>query len=339
MRKKEVLARALAGTGFTRWRARNNHGSNPVTILAYHRVLDYQDANYWHDVELISATPDVFESQMRYLAENYSPVTLSQYVDALDGKYELPPRPVLVTFDDGHIDNYEVAFPILKRHGVPAAIFLSTAYIDSGEPFWFDQVSAWIHRLDGLALEELGIAKRDISGSLPVRRKLSADYLEMLKELSDADRQDRVAKLKDRADVQGIELNREWARPMNWSQVNEMIAGGMEFGSHTVTHPVLSRLSDDRQALELTLSRQRIMDMTQKAARVLAYPVGGRQDYTESTTRLARQAGYEAAMAYVSGVTRTPGSCRYYLPRLHVERYTSRAWFEAMLCCPDLFTG
>ena len=72
---------------------------------------------------------------MDYLRANYDPITLRDLVAWLDRGHPLPPRPALVTFDDGYRDNAEVAWPIMRERGVPAVIFLATDYIGTGQPF------------------------------------------------------------------------------------------------------------------------------------------------------------------------------------------------------------
>jgi peptidoglycan/xylan/chitin deacetylase (PgdA/CDA1 family) len=74
--------------------------------------------------------PKKLTQQMEFLAEQgYSPLTLSDFILLLEKKKAAPAKPVLLTFDDGYIDNYEQAMPILKRHGFPATIFISPGTI------------------------------------------------------------------------------------------------------------------------------------------------------------------------------------------------------------------
>ncbi|MBL8524644.1 MAG: polysaccharide deacetylase, partial [Betaproteobacteria bacterium] len=78
-----------------------------ITILAYHRILNSWDEEHFpFDVELISASCEDFAWQMEYVRSHYSPIAFRDVIAFLDGKCALPPRPLLVTFDDGFDDNY-----------------------------------------------------------------------------------------------------------------------------------------------------------------------------------------------------------------------------------------
>jgi len=106
-----------------------------VLILTYHDVRAAADNSGPETDEDKSYVmpPDDFEAQIRYLiAAGYSPIALSEAVDGLTGKKPLPPRPVVITFDDGYAGNYTEALPILERYGIRATVFLIAGQV--GEP-------------------------------------------------------------------------------------------------------------------------------------------------------------------------------------------------------------
>ena len=89
-----------------------------IPVLNYHQVEE-KDGNP------LTLWPDQFEAQMAYLAEEgYTPITIDEMMDALENGAPLPEKPVIITFDDGYADNYEYAYPILKKYGFKATIFL-----------------------------------------------------------------------------------------------------------------------------------------------------------------------------------------------------------------------
>jgi peptidoglycan/xylan/chitin deacetylase (PgdA/CDA1 family) len=113
---------------------------NSVTVLCYHRVIDAGDpARAWAHPGLATST-HVFERQMELLASWFDPISLSETVRWLDWGGEIPRRAVLVTFDDGWIDTYTNAFPIMKRLGIPGVVFLATGLIGTQERQWADAV-------------------------------------------------------------------------------------------------------------------------------------------------------------------------------------------------------
>ncbi|TXK76937.1 polysaccharide deacetylase family protein [Paenibacillus sp. N3.4] len=97
-----------------------------IPVLSYHSIGVEPGNTY-------VLPPDVFLRQMDDLAaQHYTPLTLEQFMSILEHKQAPPLKPVLLTFDDGYANNAEVALPILKRHGFPATLFLSTGAV--GQP-------------------------------------------------------------------------------------------------------------------------------------------------------------------------------------------------------------
>lgn len=118
---------------------------NSLRVLTYHRV-DYPDAQPDLDPNLISAIPEDFARQMEHLAEHCLAVKIDQVVQAVRDKTLLPPRSVLVTFDDAYRDFAEHAWPILKRMGLPVVMFVPTAFPGQPRQFWWDTVYEALHK-------------------------------------------------------------------------------------------------------------------------------------------------------------------------------------------------
>ena len=112
--------------------------SDHLTAICYHRVWPAANSRFRGYKPNISATPDAFARQIDYLREHYNPISIRELADWLNGTGGLPPRPMLITFDDGYRDNGDIAWPILRERGVPAVVFLATDHIGSGRPFVWD---------------------------------------------------------------------------------------------------------------------------------------------------------------------------------------------------------
>jgi peptidoglycan/xylan/chitin deacetylase (PgdA/CDA1 family) len=338
MGKKEALARLLAALRIPVLAARLRTGpSRTLAILAYHRVFDIGcEEDFPFDPELVSASIAEFTWQMETLHRLFRPLHLAEAVRRLDEGRPLPPRAVAVTFDDGHRDNYTHAFPVLQRLGVPATIFLSTGYMNQEETFWFDEVAFRLYRTPRRELDLRTLGLRLALGSVTQRRRATEEVLSGLKAVSNGE---RLAALRELAAESGVEgtAGDPRSRPLTWDQVMEMQKGGIEFGSHTVSHPVLSRLRDDELRRELSLSRRELEQRLGRQVELLAYPVGGETDFDDRVVGVARECGYRMALTYVSGTNAWPPDDCYRLRRLHVERYTTRARFTGMLAFPRLF--
>jgi len=335
--RRDALARLVAGAGADRLALRARSGaSRSLAILAYHRVIDMgPEDEFPFDPELVSAGIEDFRWQMRTLAERCTPIALSEAARRLASGEPLPPRAVAVTFDDGHRDNHTHAFPILRETAVPATIFLSTAYIGGRATFWFDRVAHLLYRTHRESIELRALDLRIELADVASRRRAAARVLAAMKEVPDARRREALEELASAAGLDGEDDPRSGA--LTWEQVREMRAGGVEFGSHTVSHPILSRVDDRMLERELGDSRREISERLGTPADLLAYPVGGESAYDERTVATARACGYRWALTYVSGVNPWPVADPYRLRRLHVERYTTRPRFAAMLAFPRLF--
>lgn len=341
MGKKAFLADFLHRLGADRvvLAARRFLGRD-LLILAYHRVLDIGDeSRFPFDPELVSASPTAFAWQMDRLRHHATPVTFEDVIDALDGRRRLPPRPAIVTFDDGFEDNYTHAFPVLRRAGIPATIFIATGYIGSAEIYWYDFIAHLVfHAPRGeFRIEELGLSPL-LDRGVDSRRRAAAEILEALKRIPDATRRNIVRRLHAAWFDRLPAAERALSRPMNWDQIREMSRAGIEFGSHSVSHPVLANLDDAALARELADSKADIEREIAKPVRVIAYPVGQSFAYDARVVAAVRAAGYRLAASYVSGGNRLRALDRYALRRLHVERYTRRSDFSAMLALPEIFS-
>ena len=121
------------------WRA------GELMVVLYHRVVDPADVGEL-DPDLIDATPADFDAQMAALAQQFRPVSIDDVLAAHRAGRPVPAGSVLVTFDDGYRDNFEHAFPILKRHGIPGLFFISTGHVDGRRLFWWEQLSLFVRR-------------------------------------------------------------------------------------------------------------------------------------------------------------------------------------------------
>lgn len=338
--KKALLARCLVSGGVLAplARIRSTYRSD-VPILAYHRVWDiHREDAFPFDVELVSAGVAEFRWQMEYVRENFDPITFGTLFDILDGTTPAPPRPIIITFDDGFEDNYENAFPILNALDIPATIFLSTGYIATQQTFWYDRLA---HLL--LAAPERDLTVHGLAETVQLGADVKSRRRALRKALAELKLMPNHLRLKVLADLEfelgeladGHQLLE--SRPLDWDQVREMSNAGIEFGSHTVTHPILANLTDDELQFELLESRRAIELQTGKPVSTISYPVGGRNAFNDRVRQAIRRAGYRLAASYLPGTNPLSALDYYGLRRQHVERYTERSYFAAMLSLPEVF--
>jgi O-antigen/teichoic acid export membrane protein/peptidoglycan/xylan/chitin deacetylase (PgdA/CDA1 family) len=339
--KRELASGLVSSLGLARGLgALRSAVVNDLRVLAYHRVLpELNEATYAFDTELVSARQEEFDWQMAYVARHFQPVSCQQVVDAIEADTPLPKRAVMVTFDDGFLDNYEIAFPVLRRHGVPALFFLSTGFIDSRRILWFDWL---VHVLMRTSESRIRLDALDLTidlGPTDAERRVEAiNLLRVLKLTPESSRLQILQQLCDAARVDISPADLALSAPMTWEQVREMSRAGMEFGSHTVSHPILSTINDPiLLRSELEGSKAAIERETGRPVQALAYPVGGRDSVNAQVVQATAQAGYRFAFTYQPGANKRLSGERFLLKRLQVERYTTRSMFSAALELPEVF--
>jgi peptidoglycan/xylan/chitin deacetylase (PgdA/CDA1 family) len=312
--------------------------SGEVTILAYHRILDVPvEDEFPFDIELVSASTTQFTHQMEYIKAHYQPITFATLLQHLDRGEPPPRRAAIVTFDDGFVDNYTNAFPVLKRLNMPATIFVSTGNVDSQKTFWYEKLSYALMSTRTNTITSPTLGSLTIGDSTESRRELIKCVVLRLKLVPD---EVRLSSLDDL--YAQLLPEHEWvddarSGPMTWEQIKEMSAHNIEFGSHSVTHPVLSRVPLAKLEFEVEYSKQRIESELQKPVQVIAYPVGGVEAFDDNVRAAVKKAGYRLGVSYVPGIERPDQWDTYALRRVHIERYISDNFFKAMLAAPEIF--
>ncbi|MCC6538387.1 MAG: polysaccharide deacetylase family protein [Bryobacterales bacterium] len=301
--KREMLARGLWWSGAAPVISRLP-GTESLLILNYHRIGNAQEDQY--DPGVFSGTAEQLDAQVAFLKRCVRVVTLEEAVAWTQGKADARGGPcrALITFDDGYLDNYQLAFPVLRSHGVQGLFFLCSGIVGSGHvPFW-----------DYTAFVVKSARRRRFQLRYPVAQDVDIDatgltlalrqVLNLYKRPDNTDGARFLAELAEAC--QGDTPGGAERRFLNWEEAREMLAGGMALGSHTHSHPVLSQLGVDAQREELVRSRAVLEKNLGATIDTLAYPVGGQTSFTEDTQRLAAEAGYRAAFSYYGGTNR-PG--------------------------------
>jgi peptidoglycan/xylan/chitin deacetylase (PgdA/CDA1 family) len=203
------------------------HRRRWLPVLLYHRVAPRPAFDPYGNF----ISPETFESHLRWLRVwGYRSVRLSSVADALAGEAALPRRAVAITFDDGYLDTYQYAFPLLRRHAFDATVFLVTDAVGGDSSF-----------------------------------DARAGY--------------------------------EPARMLAWDHVQEMSASGVQFGSHSCSHPqTLVELGDARLRDEVERSRRVLEAQIDARVDLFAYPHSRRDGRVEA---VVAEAGYRLACAGV----------------------------------------
>lgn len=305
-----------------------------VLVLNYHRIGDHATQPWDHT--LWSASAPALDAQLEVLASEAEVIGPGEIEAAVrDGGRG---RRVLLTFDDGYRDNFELAYPLLRRHGLTATFFLATGFLDRPRVPWWDEL-AWMVRKapagelpasewlpTGLAL---GAPAHDVAVATLVARckTLPQDRIEAFLEY--------VGTTTGSGRCGAGEADELW---VTWDMAREMQAGGMTIGGHTVTHPVLSRVSPATQAQEIAGCAQRLLEELGEPMRWFAYPVGGSNTFTSTTKRILHEQGAQLAFSFYGGVGRFSRWDPLDIPRIHMGREFGHDRLRATIWLPQVFT-
>jgi peptidoglycan/xylan/chitin deacetylase (PgdA/CDA1 family) len=270
---------------------------NQITILLYHGVVRaHLPVTDWCFLD-----DSLFRRQIAYLIENFSIVSLSAAINLLkNGAVDKPT--VVLTFDDGYQNNFDVAFPVLKQYGIPATIFLTTGLVDSSDTVWFCHI---IRALSCTLKQSIRWNDTDLDLSKPRLRAAASIRLQAsLKEYPPAELGSLVQRIYEVLDVDPLtplDLDSPF-RMLTGSSIRTMLESGLvEFGAHTQTHAILSLLSPEDQWREISCSVTAVEHVTGQPCRLFAYPNGRTRDYDAKTIGLLRKCGVFAAVSTVSG--------------------------------------
>jgi peptidoglycan/xylan/chitin deacetylase (PgdA/CDA1 family) len=262
--------------------------SGNLQILVYHRVNDDKDPFF-------AGTPvNVFKAQMEYLASNFNIISLEEAVERLR-KRDVPDNTIVVTFDDGYRDNYVNAFPILKKLSIPATIFLAVDAIGSCRVLWHDRVFSAFRETRVNLIKGFGRSSHEYPLNTVEEKLLAQEkVLNFIRSQNERELMSAIDLLVEKLEV--LDRKEVAGLMLSWEEVRAMHLSGISFGSHTVTHPILSKLSRERTREEIEKSKHIIDERLGARVKTFAYPNGKATDFNETTKKLLRDAGFICAL-------------------------------------------
>jgi peptidoglycan/xylan/chitin deacetylase (PgdA/CDA1 family) len=281
-----------------------DHNAGKVTILCYHRIVaDIIEAEQEAPCGMVISA-ETFRRQMELVRAHYEVLPLDEVVAVLRGEQSAKRPVAAITFDDGYRDTHELAWPILRELGLPATVFIPTAYIGARRSLPHDR----LHRLvmqahaRGFSLHvpliKGGLAQGTVTAlceeSDPFERSDQLAHLPL--EL----RESVVRSLEDFWDVE----QEEWPNDcslLDWEMIGEMAGAGISFGAHTDNHVILTREEESAAEREIQRSKQILEERLGQPVRHFAYPAGR---YNAAIKSMLARAGFEAAVTTERGINR-----------------------------------
>jgi glycosyltransferase involved in cell wall biosynthesis/peptidoglycan/xylan/chitin deacetylase (PgdA/CDA1 family) len=294
--------------------ARRLHGE-PVRVLTYH---GFTDAGRDSFAGAFNLHVDAFRSQLLHLVRHYNIVPLTDVVEHVKEGRPLPPRPAVITIDDGYESVYTLAFPALLEAQAPATVFPALDFVDGRTVMWTDRVKACVAAAGGQTVIDVKTGEGKVTLELGAgeRRAQARRIVNLLLGLGDAEREAALSSMEDAVAPGRSEVSLEGFRPMSWTALDEMVQSGLvTVGSHTRSHAMATSLPDRALQVELAESKRTIESRLGVSCDLFCYPYGGVGAFDERTARLVREAGYRCALTTLPGMV-TKGDDPYQLRRL-----------------------
>jgi len=279
--------------------------ANQARILMYHNFCGNKSEGL---------SEAAARAQLDHLRRHFRVVRLSRIAERVRAGEEPEPYSVALTIDDGRRNFYQFLFPLLKEYGMPATFFVVSSFISGEDWVWTDKV--------------LWLSEQHAS---PLRPSQLPAVFQSLNRLRPEARNERIEAL---AAAAGIALPRNAPAkyaPSSWRELREMADSGLvEIGSHTVTHSILSSITDEESWQELTRSRAQIEAEVGMTVNSFCFPNGLPEDYRASQVEQLARAGYECAVVADFGLV-GKGTDPYRLPRMGMERKSRAVEFSKYL--------
>ena len=308
-----------------------------LTVITYHRLAE-DPARQPFDPGVIDASPAEFDQQVATLRRYFTVIGLEEVVGYLAGA-PLPNNPAIISFDDGYRSCHDVALPILQRHGVKAAFFVSTGYVGERRVFWWDRVS---YILGATTRDEIELCYPHRT-TLKLKSEPEQSRRWLLKLIKTHYRLDLERFLDELARAAGVAYGAELERwqadelVMTWQQVKALRQAGMEIHSHTRTHRILQTVDPSELDWELGGARDDLEQELGERVSGVSYPVGRSICAFPEIKSAVAAAGYKLGFSNMSGATRFRSEFDPFdLQRISVEYGLPLEFFRAMLAFPRL---
>ena len=317
-----------------------------VARTMLHRAGGLRGVRYWnrrgirilmyHDFPSAPGLLDALAIQCAHIARDYEVVSLTNIGRHLREGTWLPKNALAVTVDDGNRDFLLNGYPVFHAHKIPVTVFLVSGFLDKQLWLWWDQI-IYILEESRRSSVRLSLSGGQPPVAFPLETAAERQHAiliitEALKALPDEERthviEESLSKLLE------VELPRQppsRMAPMNWSEVRKLAESGIDFGAHTVTHPVLSRIRDPQGLIfEIERSKRRIEEELHRSVPHFCYPYGCWEDFNDQTLKVLEQCKFQTAVTAERGLNYR-ASHPFLLKRIPVEPMMPDFYFQESL--------
>jgi len=264
-----------------------------ILILMYHRFGETK-----HPYKISS---DEFDAHLSYLSKYKRVLPLAEAAEFFTNGKPLPRDAAVITIDDGYADAYDVAFPLLKKYNFPATLFAITDFLDGKIWLWTDKLRYVLQttKSNSLRIEfenhhAFAETLTDRWQRLSIANRLNS----ILKTLPNEEKETKIKEIAETLNVRIPPVPVEDYVAINWEQAREMDASNLHIESHTVTHPILTNITQTELDFELRGSREKLENILDRDIKIFCYPKGS---YDENVRQAVKNAGYKCAVTTIYG--------------------------------------
>ena len=323
MKLDTMIATIADRTGFLDAYAfsRRKLTKSQVAILMYHRVGPKTDDWSFEPLSLQS-----FEKQIVYFCRNYEVISVDQLVNYIQLRKSLPEKAVAITFDDGYKDNYLYAYPMIKKYHVPATIFITTGHIGTGKLFWWDLVNYVIQHSN---VNPLNLGKEGCYLIQSETEKIHSNFIicEKMKKMPENEKNFLIKRLIGISNIKNIPSEVGNQLILSWDEIKEMSSEGINFGAHSISHPVLTNMPLEQAKFEIIQSKKDIEKQLGRETIGFSYPDG---NFNSTISKYIQESGFSWAVSTFPNKLLSSTDIPYELSRLSVPRDSSK--FKVEFC-------
>lgn len=264
-------------------------------ILMYHRVIPHPPSRVPGQAAL-EVTPGQFEDTIEFFTQrNYEFISLDELQHRLENPRTQSNKFVLITFDDGYLDNLLYAYPILEKQQIPFTIYIATNFPDRTAILWWYLLDDLILSNDHLAFEwEEKTLKLDCSS--PENKKVAS--LQLRRIIKYSHQKDYLPNIKRIFEPHGIDLYRKTEElALDWEQIRHLSQDPLvTIGSHSMNHYILKNLPEETARKEILVSKQTIETQIGVPVKHFAYPFGESNEAGKREFQLVKECGFKTAV-------------------------------------------
>jgi len=296
------------------------HSALDLTYLMYHSVSDELKAEFVYPPCTISA--ELFEAQMKHVVDHYNVLSIDEYLEFIGKKATPPKRSLIVSFDDGYLDNLEIALPILEKYKIPAIIYLATRYIDDAEAQWVDRIYNMFkfRTTQNVNIEFLSKKTWDMGDRIEQRTMFS-----LLNELFITKTYDERAYMLQSL-IDSFKYEGSFPRlTLNWDEVRQISEKftNITLGIHTDQHLDVRTHKNELQQ-ELETSSRKLQKAINKKSEHFSFPY---ERVFKGAHTLLSEFGIKSAVCSRPDFEVKPECQQYYMTRIDAVKYPLKQWW------------